>query len=77
MSKKIIGIQAATLSGRLANSKDEQPDLHVHLNCTSCKATFNLSVSKVPDIKLPDGFTSLGADLFVKGVCEKCKIIKK
>jgi Fe2+ or Zn2+ uptake regulation protein len=75
MSKKIMPEQAAILSGEFTNSKDEQPALQVHLNCSSCKATFNLAVSKIPEIKLPNGFTSLGADLFVKGVCDKCKII--
>jgi Fur family ferric uptake transcriptional regulator len=69
-----VNIKATTIPEKHANSKDEQPDLHLHLNCTYCKAIFNLTVSKVPDIKLPNGFTSLGADLFVKGVCDKCKI---
>jgi Fur family ferric uptake transcriptional regulator len=52
----------------------ELRDLQVHLFCTSCKETVILPIGKIADITLPKGFTSLEMDLFVKGVCDKCKI---
>jgi len=48
-------------------------DLHVHFYCTSCKETFCLPNCKIPDILLPNNFTSLEMNLLVKGVCNKCK----
>ena len=48
-------------------------DLHVHFNCTACKETFCLPNSKIPEVLLPDGFTSIEMDLVVKGICKQCK----
>ena len=51
----------------------EHHDLHVHFYCTSCKETFCLPNSKIPDVSLPNGFTSSEMNLVVKGICDKCK----
>ena len=51
----------------------EHHDLHVHFYCTSCKETFCLPNSKIPDVMLPNGFTSSEMNLVVKGICDKCK----
>ena len=51
----------------------EHHDLHVHFYCTSCKETFCLANSKIPDVNLPGGFTASQMNLVVKGICDKCK----
>jgi len=51
---------------------NQHHDLHVHFYCISCKETFCLPNSKIPDILLPDKFTSLEMNLVVKGTCNKC-----
>jgi Fur family ferric uptake transcriptional regulator len=48
-------------------------DLHVHFNCVLCKETFCLPDTKIPEILLPDNFTSTEMNLVVKGICSKCK----
>jgi len=50
----------------------EHHDLHVHFYCASCKETFCLPNSKIPDVMLPDGFISTEMNLVVKGVCDRC-----
>ena len=50
----------------------EHHDLHVHFYCNSCKETFCLPNSKIPDVALPNNFTSLEMNLIVKGICDKC-----
>ena len=53
--------------------EDQHHDLHVHFYCTECKETFCLPNSKIPEVALPDNFTSTEMNLVVKGVCSKCK----
>ena len=48
-------------------------DLHVHFNCVSCKETFCLPNTKIPDVMLPADFTSTEMNLVVKGICSACK----
>lgn len=48
-------------------------DLHVHFNCIVCKETFCLPNSKIPEVLLPDDFTSTEMNLVVKGICKQCK----
>jgi len=48
-------------------------DLHVHFNCIVCKETFCLPNSKIPEVSLPDNFTSTEMNLVVKGICKQCK----
>jgi Fur family transcriptional regulator, ferric uptake regulator len=52
---------------------NEHHDLHVHFYCTSCKETFCLANSKIPDVMLPSGFAPSEMNLIVKGTCDKCK----
>ena len=48
-------------------------DLHVHFNCITCKETFCLPNTKIPEVLLPDNFTSTEMNLVVKGICSRCK----
>jgi Fur family ferric uptake transcriptional regulator len=52
---------------------DQHHDLHVHFNCIVCKETFCLPNTKIPEVLLPDNFTSTEMNLVVKGICSKCK----
>ena len=49
-------------------------DIHVHFYCLSCKETFCLPQSSLPQINLPDRFQLEEINLTAKGVCEKCVI---
>jgi Fur family ferric uptake transcriptional regulator len=51
---------------------NDHHDMHVHFFCVSCKETFCLPNSKIPDITLPNRFSSLEMNLVVKGVCDRC-----
>lgn len=51
----------------------EHHDLHVHFYCTTCRETYCLPDSKIPEVSLPVGFIPIEMDLVVKGVCDKCK----
>jgi len=48
-------------------------DLHVHFNCIKCRETFCLPNSKIPEVALPDDFTSTEMNLVVRGICSACK----
>jgi len=52
---------------------NQHHDLHVHFYCISCKETFCLPNSKIPEVALPDNFAATEMNLVVKGVCSKCK----
>ena len=54
---------------------NEHHDLHVHFYCTSCKETFCLPNSKIPNVMLPNGFTYSEMNLVVKGICNQCNSI--
>ncbi len=47
-------------------------DLHLHFRCTSCNRTICLTELHIPQIKLPEGFTSEDMNMLVKGVCDQC-----
>lgn len=47
-------------------------DLHVHFYCNSCKDTFCLPDTKIPEISLPEKFQSTEMNLIIKGICEQC-----
>jgi Fur family ferric uptake transcriptional regulator len=53
-------------------SGTDHHDLHVHFFCNTCRETFCLPNSKIPDVSLPDRFTSTEMNLVVKGICGKC-----
>jgi Fur family ferric uptake transcriptional regulator len=48
-------------------------DLHVHFTCISCKETFCLPNTKIPDVTLPADFSSTEMNLVIKGICSACK----
>nr|WP_294876140.1 transcriptional repressor [uncultured Pedobacter sp.] len=47
-------------------------DLHVHFYCNTCKETFCLPNTKIPDISLPINFFRQEMNLIIKGVCDQC-----
>jgi len=52
---------------------NQHHDLHVHFYCLSCKETFCLPNSKIPEVALPADFTPTEMNLVVKGICSNCK----
>jgi len=52
-----------------------ETDLHLHFHCTNCNETQCLTEQKIPHINLPPGFKAIDANLVVKGICNKCKLV--
>lgn len=48
-------------------------DTHAHFYCEKCMQTFCLERVRVPQAKLPDGFTVRDINYIVKGVCPDCQ----
>ena len=48
-------------------------DNHVHFVCNACGNTICLEDVTVPIVRLPKGFSSVGAEMVVRGVCKDCK----
>ncbi len=46
--------------------------MHVHFHCRTCKETYCLPKTRIPDIRLPDRFMSDEANLVMKGHCQLC-----
>lgn len=53
-------------------SDSHHHDLHVHFYCTSCKETFCLEKSAIPQVNLPSMFIVEEMNLLVKGICNLC-----
>lgn len=51
---------------------DGHHDLHLHFYCVECKETHCLPKITIPEIKLPDGYTTIETQLYTKGVCKTC-----
>lgn len=47
-------------------------DLHVHFYCNTCKETFCLPDTRIPEMTLPSGFEQEEMNLIIKGICEHC-----
>lgn len=47
-------------------------DLHVHFYCNTCKETFCLPDTRIPEMTLPNGFKQQEMNLIIKGICEHC-----
>lgn len=47
-------------------------DQHVHFYCEKCKETLCIEDIKVPEVKLPEGYTLRAVNYVLKGVCPKC-----
>ena len=48
-------------------------EMHTHFYCESCRRTYCLKETQVPDVELPLGFTMHRANYIIKGICAKCK----
>ena len=48
-------------------------DNHVHFVCNVCGNTICLEDVTVPIVRLPKGFSSVRAEMVVRGVCKDCK----
>jgi Fur family ferric uptake transcriptional regulator len=73
-------IDDGTGSPKYALCRDEctvnqHHDLHVHFYCIKCTETFCLPNSEIPNVTLPNKFTSTDMNLLVKGICEQCNSI--
>ena len=44
----------------------------LHFYCTDCKHTFCLTETEIPNIEVPQNFKLDGANLVLKGKCDKC-----
>ncbi|MDE5887753.1 MAG: transcriptional repressor [Muribaculaceae bacterium] len=47
-------------------------DQHVHFYCEKCKETICIEDVKVPEVKLPEGYTLRAVNYVLKGFCPKC-----
>ncbi|MFD1096269.1 Fur family transcriptional regulator [Salegentibacter chungangensis] len=47
-------------------------DLHLHFHCTRCNETHCLTNHQIPQINLPEGYSSEDVNLVVKGLCDQC-----
>nr|WP_068892659.1 transcriptional repressor [Pedobacter panaciterrae] len=47
-------------------------DLHVHFYCNTCRETFCLPNTQIPDISLPINFFRQEMNLIIKGICDQC-----
>lgn len=47
-------------------------DLHIHFYCNSCKETYCLPKTHVPEVSLPNKFKLQEINLMAKGICDKC-----
>jgi len=54
-----------------ACSAAQHHDEHVHFNCTTCNKVFCLA-TKVPEIKITEGFKAETISLIAYGVCKEC-----
>lgn len=50
----------------------EDDDVHVHFYCESCRRTFCLEDTPVPEVALPEGYERSSVNYMVKGLCAKC-----
>jgi Fur family transcriptional regulator, ferric uptake regulator len=48
-------------------------DNHIHFVCNECGNAFCLDNVTVPQVNLPQGFTSSQIDVVVSGICRHCK----
>lgn len=48
-------------------------DQHVHFHCVKCEETFCLTLSKIPEVRIPAGFEPSSVNMVYQGVCPNCK----
>ena len=49
-------------------------DLHVHFFCNTCKETYCLPKTLIPEVILPEAYEAQERELIVKGICAGCKV---
>ena len=45
---------------------------HTHFHCSQCQRTFCLTYTEIPNINIPQKFKLEGANLVLKGKCDRC-----
>ncbi len=53
-------------------SHHQHVDNHAHFHCEICDSTNCIQEIEVPDVQLPEGFTSSSTHLIIKGICKNC-----
>lgn len=48
-------------------------DNHVHFLCSQCAITTCLDEVLIPEVRLPQGFKPLDAQMTVTGICKRCR----
>ncbi|MBO7608717.1 MAG: transcriptional repressor [Muribaculaceae bacterium] len=48
-------------------------DSHLHFYCESCQKSYCLDDVHLPEISLPQGFTSHSISFVIKGICPHCQ----
>jgi Fur family ferric uptake transcriptional regulator len=73
---KVMGLNGTSNYALCASTCTQQQhhDEHVHFNCTVCFSVYCMDALKIPQLQIPDGFTSQKIDLMVSGVCDKCNL---
>lgn len=56
----------------LSHSDEEDDDEHVHFYCERCHRTICLHDIPVPTIPVPTGYRSVGTNVLVRGICDRC-----
>lgn len=60
--------EICTNDGKCSNS-----DRHAHFYCETCHQIYCFKATHIPEIELPEGFTSHSVNYVIKGECPKCK----
>lgn len=47
-------------------------DQHIHFYCLRCHRTYCFHTIHIPQIQLPEGYTTEGVNYLVKGLCPSC-----
>jgi len=53
-------------------TEDHHHDEHIHFNCNVCGHTYCVDEIRMPEIKMPHGFSVQSTDIIVKGICNHC-----
>lgn len=71
---KVMGINGTSNYAlcSTACTQHQHHDQHIHFNCTTCLNVYCLDKLQIPQLQIPDGFTTKKIDLMVTGVCNKC-----
>lgn len=56
----------------LSHDEHHDEDAHVHFFCEKCHRTFCLEDIPVPEVPLPEGYSSSTVSYLIKGICPEC-----